>query len=425
MAIYPTRRDFCTAAAAALLVGMQSGTRAGAQAINQLHPDVAAIDHDRILAAAGRALTQAITPITGIAAARSPGSAHDFYSEPEDFFPDPASATAPWTQHKPSAVNPAAFTAHRDAVYALGTAVAALTAAFVLTSESRYAAKAAEHLSAWFVTPATRMTPAVPFAQRIPNAATGRAEGRFEGVLDTLPLAEVARSIRFLAASGALSAEELSSIRTWFAEYFQWLNDSLVGGLARDQKDHHASSWLFQCAAYADANVTGFTSDDSRLNTLRHRFHTVTLRAQMTAAGNFPHEVSTAYPYRNSLLNLDLLALACELLTTRFDNAWEYELQDGPGLRSAFAYHFPFLVNRAAWPYPADPVDFKLLPARRISLLLAGQAYRRPEYVDLWKLLAPLPENAAPDLRRSFPITQPLLWTARSRPRTSAALPPS
>jgi hypothetical protein len=421
MAIRPTRRDFCTAAAAALLLSTQRGSRAraNAQAINQLHPDVAAIDHDRILAEAGRALTQAVIPITSIAAARSPGSAHDLYSEPEDFFPDPASAIAPWIQRKPSAVNPEAFTAHRDAVYALSTAVAALAAAFVLTSEPRYAAKAAEHLRAWFVTPATRMTPALPFAQRIPNAATGRAEGRFEGVLDTLPLAETAHSVRFLAASDALSAEELKAVRGWFAEYFEWLNNSLVGGLARDQKDHHASSWLFQCAAYADANVTGFSSDDTRLNTLRHRFHTVTLRAQMTAMGNFPHEVSTAYPYRNSLFNLDLLSLACDLLTTRFDNAWEYELQDGPGMRSAFAYHFPFLVNRAAWPYPADPVDFKLLPARRISLLLAGQAYRRPEYVDLWKSLAPLPENSASELRRSFPITQPLLWTAH--PKTAAA----
>lgn len=419
MAIHQTRRDFCTAAAATMVLGARGGTRTWAQARNQLHPDVAAIDHDRILAEAGRALTQAITPITSIAATRSSGSAHDFYSEPEDYFPDPASAANPWVQRKPSAVNPEAFTAHRDAVYALGTAVPALTAAFVLTNEPRYAAKAAEHLRAWFVTAATRMTPALPFGQRIPNAPTGRAEGRFEGVLDTLPLAETARCIRFLAASEALSAEELKAIRVWFADYFQWLNESLVGGLARDQKDHHASSWLFQCAAYADANVTGFTSDDTRLNTLRHRFHTVTLRAQMTARGNFPHEVSAAFPYRNSLLNLDLLALACDLLTTRFDNAWEYELQDGPGMRSAFAYHFPFMVNRAAWPYPADPVDFKLLPARRISLLLAGQAYRRPEYVDLWKLLAPLPENSSPELRRSFPITQPLLWAVH--PKAAAA----
>ena len=412
MATHPTRRSFCTAAAAAMFFG----PRTPAQAINQLHPDVAAIDHDRILAAAGRALTLPVTPITGISAARSPGTPHDFYSEPEDFFPDPTSAASPWIQRKPSATNTDAFIAHRDAVSALAASVAALTAAFVLTNELRYAAKAAEHLRAWFVTSSTRMTPEVPFAQRIPNAVAGRVEGRFEGVLDTVPLAEVAHSIRFLAASDALSSEDLKSIRGWFAEYFQWLNESPLGGLARDQKDHHASSWLFQCAAYADANVAGFTSDDTRLNTLRHRFRTVTLRAQMTAAGNFPHEVSTAYPYRNSLFNLDLLTLACDLLATRFDNPWEYELQDGPGLRSTFAYHFPFLLNRAAWPYPADPVDFKLLPARRISLLLAGQAYRHPDYIDLWKSLAPLPENSAPALLRSLPITQPLLWAAHPKP---------
>ncbi len=392
--IRPTRRAFCVAASATLLQqGTQSQTRAAT------HPDVAAIDRERILEGAARSLATPISPLTAQPAPRTPGTPHDFYSEPEE--------------------TPGAFTAHRDAIYMLGVTVADLTAAFVVSSDSKYAARAVEHLRAWFLLPETRMIPSLQFAQRVQNATTGRPEG----VLDGLPLAEVARSLAFLASSGAVTPEELGSLRKWFLDYFVWLNESRTAGLARDMKDHHGSSWLFQAAACADANVAGLTSDDVSLSALRHRFKTVTIRAQMNGNGIFPREVATPTPFRNALLNLDLLTLACELLTTRFDNPWEYELQDGPGLRAAIAYHFPFMRSPASWPYPADIAHFKDLPGRRISLLLAGRAYLQPPYTDLWKSLVPLPRTAAPELLRSIPVAQPLLWATKAKPPLSRIQP--
>jgi len=402
----PTRRGFCLAAAATLL-----HAKTQAQSRSQTHPDVAAIDHDRILAAATQALEAPVTPITTLPAPRTPGTPHDFYSEPEDYFPDPGNSSAPWIE-RPGQVNPDAFAAHCDAVYQLGVTIAALAAASTITSDPKYAARAAGHLRAWFITPATRMNPTLQLAQRIPNTPTGRPEG----VIDSLPFAEVARSLRFLEPSGALTPEELATIRKWFADYASWLNESRTAGLARDRRDHHGSSWLFQAAACADANAIGNTSDDVSLNALRHRFKTATLRAQMNGNGIFPREVATPNPFRNALFNLDLLTLACELLTTRFDDPWEYELQDGPGLRAAIAYHFPFIRTPSTWPYPADAAHFKELPGRRISLLLAGRAYTQPSYVELWKSLSPLPQTAAPELLRTFPITQPLLWFTKPKP---------
>ena len=384
-----------------------------------IRPDVAAIDHDRILAMADAAMGQPVPPITSISAERSPGRPNDYYSEPEDYFPaEGVGATSPalWVR-RANTVNPDAFGGHRDLVYSLGHSVAALTAAFVVTAESRFAARAAEHLRAWFVAPGTRMTPNLQFAQRIPGAAAGRPEG----LIETVPLAEVARSVRFLTGSNVLTSAELTAVRKWFAEYATWMNESRTGGLARDRKDQHGSSWLFQSAAYADANVLGLTSDDTRLNALRHRFRTMTLRAEISGTGIFPHVVSSPNPYRDCLFNLDLLCLACELMTTRFDNPWEFELQDGPGLRASVAFHYPAMANRAVWPYPADLAHFKDLPGRRISLLLAGRAYRNLEYVDLWRTLRPLPANAAPELLRSFAVTQPLLWFTLPKPITDSA----
>jgi Alginate lyase len=396
-----TRRIFCSRVAPLLLAPRLLLSESKSTA----HPDVAAIDHDRILHAADHALTQPPAPLTSIPSPRSPGTLQDFYSEADDYWPDPAAPNGPYIL-RAGIPNPEAFTAHRDALLNLSIHVPALTAAFVLTNESRYATHAVAHLKAWFVDPATRMTPSVLYSQVIRPAKTGR----FEGIVEAVPLAEVALCMAFLPNSEALPQADLASIQQWFNSYFEWLTTSRLAGLARDHKSHHGTSWLLQAATIAHMNQ----SDDRPLTTLRHQYKTVTIRAQIIADGVFPQELMTLNPYRNSLFNLDMLAAVCVLLSTRFESVWDYDLQDGPGMRSVIARHYPFIQNRGTWPYRADSKYFDDLPLRRPSLLFAARAYNRPEYADLWKTLSP--DTTIPELRRTFPIRQPLLWVTRPKP---------
>jgi hypothetical protein len=113
-------------------------------------------------------------------------------------------------------------------------------------------------------------------------------------------------------------------------------------------------------------------------------------------------------------LNLDMMAGVCHLLSTRLDSIWNYSLQDGPGMRAAIAFHFPFIADRSSWPYRADRDHFKELPARRASLLLSARAYERPEYAALWKTLPADPPT--PAILRTLPIHQPLLWVRQPAP---------
>ncbi|QNI38125.1 alginate lyase family protein [Edaphobacter albus] len=374
-----TRRLFCSQAAALLL-----STRLPAQTPatgTPTHPNVALIDHDRILAAADRFLSQPPSPLTTLPAPNSPGSSRDYYSEPDG------------------------FSAHRDALLSLAHIVPALASAYVLTKDERYARQAVAHLRAWFVSPETSMKPSLEYAQVVPPAKAGRPEGLVEAV----HLAEVAQSIPFLASSEAFSQEDQLTTITWFTGYLDWLNTSRTAGLARDSRDHNGSSWLLQAAACARLNL----KDDRPLTTLRHQFRSSTIRAQISFDGSFPRELTTPDPYRNSLFNLDMLAGCCELLSTRFENVWGYELQDGPGIRVAVARMFPFIGHRGSWPYKADSAFFNALPLRRPALLLAARAYSRPEYADLWKTLPA--DTSIPELDRTFPIRQPLLWSTRSR----------
>jgi hypothetical protein len=382
------RREFCTASAAAWLLRGQGLSAQTGTLYRSSRPDVAAIDHNRILAAADQALTGKVVPLRSLPAAKSPGGPQDFYSEGDAV--------------------PSAFTAHRDAVRILSRQVAALASAFQLTHKEGYAAQARLHLNAWFVDSATRMSPSLAYASMTREGAKQELHPSFEGVLDTVFLAEIAQAIPVLASSSSFSAGEIASIKKWFGEYLGWLGESRLAGLARDQKDHHASSWLLQSAAYAR-----LTENEGVLSELRHRYKTVTLRAEIVADGTFPKELESAWPYRNSLFNLDLLAATCELLSSRFENLWEYELQDGPGLHIVMARHFPYMKDRGSWPYRADLTHFTDLPVRYTSLLLAARAYTRPEYAELWLTLNPDP--VIPEIDRAFPISQPLLWAGRPR----------
>ncbi|HUD21560.1 MAG TPA: alginate lyase family protein [Acidobacteriaceae bacterium] len=374
-----------------------------------IRPDVAAIDHDRILALAQRTLTQPPTPLTSLLCARSPGSPHDYYSEAEPSLVEGNPPARPGSLAKPDTSPP--FTAHRDALFNLGLTVPALAAAHLLTGDPRFAQHAALCLRAWFIDPATRMTPRLDFGQVI---AGPPAAGRFEGILETLPLVEVAQSIPFLAT--VLPPSDRLGLQAWFSDYLRWLTEEQDSGprlpaLARDRKDHHGTSWLLQASAFTLLTAPvgdAPKAETSPLDQLRHRFRTVILRAQIAEDGSFPHELTSPTPFRDSLFNLDMMAAICQLLSTRFDSVWQYELADGPGMRSAIAYHFPFIVDRSLWPFRADTMHFDQLPARRVSLLFTARAYQRPEYAALWQTLPPDP--AQPDILRTLPIHQPLLW---------------
>ena len=268
--------------------------------------------------------------------------------------------------------------------------VPALAAAAIVDAANaeKYRAAAASQLRAWLVADETKLV-----------ATPVLGEKEYSQVTDLCALSEVCVALPFLG----LDDDVLAAVKAWFATRLTWLMEDRTARLARDSKDHHASSWLLQVAAAAK-----LTGNEAAINECRHRFKTMEIRAQINAEGFFPHEVTTDYPFRNSLFNLDLLGGTCQLISTQFENVWEHELQDGPGMRTAVAKHAYYIRDRVKWPYPADLSHFKLLPCRRPTLVFAGRAYGNADYIALWKTLDADPTE--PDILKSFPIRQPVLW---------------
>lgn len=281
----------------------------------------------------------------------------------------------------------------------MSTHVGTLTSAYVLTADERYAAHALRHLRAWFVEDATRMSPHLRYAQAI----HGRVTGRGVGIIDTVHLVEVARSVEILARATSARADDVAAVKRWFAEYLTWLTTHEYGVAERDAKNNHATCWVVQVAAFAR-----LTAHASLLDDCRRRFKDVILPGQMAADGSFPLEIARTKPYGYSLFNLDALATICQLLSTPAEDLWRFELADGRGIRRGLAYLFPFIRDKATWPHARDVMYFEQWPVRSPSLLFGGIAPAEANYLTLWASL-PVPGDVE-EVIRNVPIRHPLLW---------------
>jgi hypothetical protein len=356
--------------------------------------DLASFERPRVLKAAARYLDAAPVTVTAASSQRSAGGKHDFFSEGDYWWPDPANPSGPYIQ-RDGMTNPDNFVEHRRAMVRLSLIVPALAAAYKLTRDRRYSAAAARHLRAWFIDDATRMNPNLEYAQAI----HGRFTGRGTGIIDTLHLVEVARA----AGQLDLAAGDLAGVRAWFADYIRWMTTHPYGIAERDAKNNHGTCWCAQVAAFAQ-----LAGDREQMIYCRNRIKTVLLPNQLAADGSFPEELRRTKPYGYSLFNLDAMSILAQTLTTAEDDLWKWQLPDGRGMAKAVAWMYPFIADKKTWPKPPDVMYDKEWPVAQPCLLFAGLALDRGEYLALWKKLEHDP--TVEEVLRNWPVRQPVLW---------------
>ena len=194
------------------------------------------IDRERILRAANEYLTAPPITITASSSPRSKGGKHDYFSEADYWWPDPKNPGGPYIE-RDGYSDPQNFNDHRLALIRLSLIVPALTAAWLITQDKRYAEHAAVHLRAWFLAPETRMNPSLDYAQ----AVWGHSPGRSYGIIDTLHLVEVTRAARHLEAAQAMTTAESAGVREWFTEYLLWMRASTNGQEEEAAKNNHGN----------------------------------------------------------------------------------------------------------------------------------------------------------------------------------------
>jgi len=359
--------------------------------------DLKTIEHDRVLTQAKFALREPPVTITAFHCERSAGGIHDFYSEGDYWWPDPQNPDGPYIR-RDGLSNPDNFIKHRLLLMRLSYHVPALTAAFVLTNEQRYADAAIKHLRAWFIDPQTKMNPNMLYAQAI----KGRVTGRGIGIIDAIHLVEVAQAVRVLEKKRAIDRNTLNGVKDWFSHFLNWIFTHPYGIKERDNGNNHSTCWAMQVASYAK-----LVGDTSKLNYVHDFYKSTLLPDQMAKDGSFPKELARTKPYGYSLFNLDAMVMVC-LLASQNDDLWHYTLPDGRSIAKAVEFMFPYIKNKKNWPFKKDVLYFDQWPVRHPSLLFAGIKLSNNEYLEQWQKLEADPTKY--EVLRNYFIRQPLLW---------------
>jgi len=336
--------------------------------------------------------------VTASSCKRSAGGVHDFYSEGDYWWPDPAKPDGPYIQ-KDGQSNPENFSDHRLAMIRLSEITATLTSAWLLSGDKKYAVKALEHLKAWFVDPATRMNPNLLYAQAI----WGRFTGRGIGLIDAYHLVEVAHSAKLLIESKAVPQADAEQIKIWFTQFLNWMTTHPYGIDEMNAKNNHGTCWVATAASMAT-----LVGDEKVRQMCVDRFKTILLPSQMAEDGSFPLELKRTKPYGYSLFNIDAFCNVARILSTPADNLWAFTTPDGKSLKKGMEYIFPYIRDKATWPFAKDIYIWEEWPVRHSSLLFAGIAYTNKAWIQTFLSLPANPTH--PEVIRNLPVRHPVIW---------------
>ncbi len=369
-----------------------------AYAGNPLKDKIIKVLKKDILKKAAWALGQQPVTVTAEQSVRSAGGVHDFFSEGDYWWPDPANNNGPYIQ-KDGLTNPDNFTAHRKAMIRFSQVIGSLTSAYIITKDKKYAAHAITHLSAWFIDEKTFMNPSLLYAQAIKGKVTGRGVG----IIDMIQLMEVAQGVRILEKSAAIDSGSLKKIKKWFADYLQWVNTHPYGMEEREAKNNHATCWVMQVAVFAK-----LVGDQSLMNECKNRFKTILLPSQLEKDGSFPLELKRTKPYGYSLFNLDAMTTICQVLSSKQEDLWDFKTGDGRMMKKAVEFMVPYIEHKESWTYPPDVMYWNDWPVAQPFLLFAYKKYKNKNWFTTWKKLEHFPQTE--EVIRNLPVRNPLIW---------------
>ncbi len=365
---------------------------------NKFRVQTTAILKVQVLKEAEWAMQQKPITVTAESSPRSAGGKHDFFSEGDYWWPNPANPDGPYV-NRDGETNPNNFVAHRYAMIRFSEIVGALASAYQITGDEKYVKQALIHLKAWFVNQETFMNPNLAYAQAIKGLYTGRGIG----IIDTIHLMEVAQGIIVMEQAKSFDKASLKSIKKWFADYILWLNTSKNGIAEKNAKNNHGTTWSMQVASFAK-----LVNDQPMLSSLRSRYKNVLLPNQMAVDGAFPLELARTKAYGYSIFNLDAMVMLCQILSTPKDNLWTYQTPDGRSIKRGLDYLYTYVANKSKWPLKPDIMFWENWPVAQPFLLFGANYFGEHTWFNTWKSLDLKPTNE--EVVRNLPIRHPIIW---------------
>lgn len=320
-------------------------------------PDLLAAD-DRLLQDAGQVLDVGPFSVVDKESLPPSGDERDYMSLEPYWWPNEGAADGMPYVYRGDKVNQNADQHDRMALSAMCSAVNTLALAYYFSDHELFAAHAALLLRTWFLDETTGMHPHLQYGHGIP----GRCEGKYSGIIETLPFSWLVDAVGLLGASPSWTETDQEGLEAWFADYLSWLLDSAFGREQARQSDHQGLWYDVQVAS--SALFTGRA--DLARGVLSSAF-TDRIGRQIERDGRLALESSKPYAleyFTMSLVGFFDLAVLGEQVGL---DLWHCEASDGRSIKTAFYWFVEHAQDRQEW--PSEQIDnfdqYQLLPLLR------------------------------------------------------------
>jgi hypothetical protein len=328
---------------------------------------------DRAVRSAVDALTRAAdaamrVPVEPVTAKPSKGAGlpvRAYQSLAPYWWPDPKSRNGLPYVRRDGERNPEADSDRYDRgrLTRMALAVRTLALAWYFTGNELYAARASDHLRAWFCDPATRMVPNLEHAQMRP----GHDEGNRTGIIETAALIPVCDAIMLLEPSQAWTRGDTRKVHDWFGQYLGWLLRSERGRTEAAALNNHGTWFDAQVAVFAL-----FRGDRELAREVAGLAGNRRIATQILPDGSMPRELERTRPRHYVFFNLEAFAVLASVGEQCGLDLWHWASATGQSIRRALDRAGPHLN-------PADPLPG--VPAGRFDPYPYVPLFRRAALV--------------------------------------------
>src|SRR5580704_1543365 len=296
-----------------------------------------------VTAAADKAMHEGPFSVMQKAVLPPSGDKHDYMSQAPYFWADPAKPNGlPYIRRDGERNPELKKISDHDNLGRMAEDARNLALAYYLTGNAAYAERSSVLLRTWFLDPATRMNPNLEFGQGIPGINTGRGIG----LIETRSLMSAVDAAGLLAGSKAWSDADQEGIKTWLAQFLNWMLTSEKGKDEDAAKNNHGTWYDLQVVDYA----LFLGKRDLAVDTL-NRVKTRRIALQIDPDGRQPLELARTNAFSYSVGNLDGLMKLAWLGSQTGIDLWNFRTPDGRSIRIALDFLLPYATGVKKWDY--------------------------------------------------------------------------
>jgi acetyl esterase/lipase len=339
--------------------------RAGAsEPLSPFLLDSKTLDASAVASKARKALELPIATVVDKQRPSPTGDPHDYVSYGRYWWPDPASTNGlPFIQRDGYPNREQMALGDQGRLGRMIDTVETLAQAWHLENREDCARRAGEWIRAWFVTPATRVSPSFEYAQ-IHLGRDGN-HGSKSGLIDTRHFVRLVDALRLLhgspafpdnygatfpndlgsSGSPAFTRHDEAAVHQWFSDYLHWLTTSKNGKLEHEATNNHGTWYLSQIIAIARY----LDREEDARQFAREDFARIT--NQFAPDGSQPLELVRTDGLGYCAFNLEAQFCVAKLAAPLGVDLWHYEGTNGASLHRGLEFLLPYNTAPETWPH--------------------------------------------------------------------------